>query len=80
MHMEKRRGLYRVLVEKPVGKRPLGSLSHRMEDNSKMDLQEVGSGIMDWIELAQDRDRWQALGNAVMNLRVNYNAGNFLSS
>jgi len=78
--MEKRRGVYRVLVEKPVGKKPLGRLSHRWEDNSKMDLQEVGSGGMDWIELAQDRDRWQALGNAVMNLRVNYNTGNFLSS
>jgi hypothetical protein len=68
--MEDRRGVYRVLVGKPEGKRPLGRLRHRWEDNIKMDLQDVGCGGMDWIELAQDRDRWQALVNAVMNLRV----------
>jgi len=56
---------------KPEGKRPLGRQRHRWEDNTKMDLQEVGCGAMDWIELAQDRDRWQeALLNAVMNLWV----------
>jgi len=55
---------------KQWGKRPLGRPRHRWEDNIKMDLQEVGCGGMDWIELAQDRDRWQALVNAVMNLRV----------
>jgi len=55
---------------KPKGKRPLGIPRHRWEDNIKMDLQEVGCGGMDWIELAQDRDRWRALMNAVMNLRV----------
>jgi len=64
------RGVYRVLVGKPEGKRPLGSPRRRWEDNMKMDLQEVGCGRMDWIELAQDRDRWQALVNVVMNLRV----------
>jgi hypothetical protein len=53
-----------------VGKRPLGRLRHRWEGNIKMDLQEVGCGGMDWIELAQDRDRWWALVNAVMNIRV----------
>ena len=62
--------LYRVLVGKPEGKRPLGRPRVRWEDNIKMDLQEVGCGGMDWIELAQDRDRWRALVNAVMNLRV----------
>jgi len=62
--------LYRVLVGKPEGKRPLGRPRHRWEDNIKMDLQEVGCRGMDWIELAQDRDRWRALVNAVMNLRV----------
>ena len=60
----------RFLVGKPEGKRPLGRPSHRWEDNIKMDLQKVGFEDMDWIELAQDRDRWQALVNAVMNFRV----------
>ena len=55
---------------KPEVKRPMGRLRRRWEDNIKMDLQEVGFGGMDWIELAQDRDRWRALVNAVMNLRV----------
>ena len=65
-----RRGLYRGLVGKPEGKRSLGRTRHRWEDNIKMDLQEVGCGRMDWIELAQDRDRWRALVIAVMYLRV----------
>ena len=55
---------------KPEGKRPLGRPRLRWEDNIKMDLQEVGYGSMDWIELAQDRDSWRALVNAVMKLRV----------
>jgi len=62
--------MYRVLVGKPEGKRPLGRLRHRWEDNIRMDLQEVKCGVMDWIELVQDRDRWQALVDAVMNLWV----------
>jgi len=57
-------------VRKPEGKRPLGRPRCRWEDNTKMDLQEVGCGGMDWIELVQDKDRWRALVNAVMNLRV----------
>jgi hypothetical protein len=65
-----RRGVYRVLVEKPEGKRPLGTLIRRWEDNIKVDLQEVGCGDMDLIELAQGRDRCRAVVNAVMNLRV----------
>jgi hypothetical protein len=64
------RGVCRVLVGKPDGKRPLGRPRHRWEDNIKMDLQEVGYGGMDWIELPQDRDRWRALVIVVMNLRV----------
>jgi len=63
-------GVYRVLVGKPGGKRPLGRPRHRWEDNIKMDLQEVGCGVMDWMKLAQHRDRWQALVNAVMTLLV----------
>ena len=60
----------RVLVGRPEGKRPLGRSSHRWEDNIKVDLQDVGRGGMDWIGLVQDRERWRALLNAVMNLRV----------
>jgi hypothetical protein len=64
------RGAYRVLVGRPEGRRPLGRTRRRLEDNIKMDLQEVGWGCMDWIDMAQDRDRWRALVSAVMNLRV----------
>jgi len=64
------RGVYRVLVGEPGGKRPTGRPRRRWEDNIKMDLQEVGCGGIDWIELAQDRGRWRALMNAAMNLRV----------
>jgi hypothetical protein len=68
--MGDRRGVYRVLVGKPEGKRPLGIPRRRWEDNIKTDLQKVGCRGMDWIELAQVRDRWRALVDAVMNLRV----------
>ena len=62
-HKGERRGIYRVLVGKPEGKRPPGRIRHRWEDNIKTYLQEVGCRVMNWIELAQDRDRWQALVN-----------------
>jgi hypothetical protein len=65
-----KRGVYRVLMRKTEGKRPLGGTRCRWEDNVKMDLQEVRCGVMDWVELAQDRNRWRAVVNALMNLRV----------
>jgi hypothetical protein len=64
------RGVHRVLVGKPEEKRPLGRPRRRWEDNIKMASQEVGGGRGDWIELAQDRDRWRALVSTVKNLRV----------
>ena len=66
-HIEESRGVYRVLVEKPKGKRPLGRPRRRWEDNIKIDLQEVGCVSIDWIDMAKDRDRWRVLVNAVMN-------------
>ena len=68
--MGEERGVYRVLVGKPEGRRPLGRPRRRWVDNIRIDLQEVGCGYMDWIGLAQDRDRWRTLVSAVMNLRV----------
>jgi len=68
--MGEERGVYRVLVGKPEGKRPLGRPRRRWVDNIRMDLHEVGCGYMDWIGRAQDRDRWQTLVSAVMNLWV----------
>ena len=68
--MGERRGVYWVFVGKPEGKTPLGRPRRRWENNIKMDLQEAGCGVMDWIELAQDRDRWRALVKTVMNFRV----------
>jgi len=64
------RGAYRILVGKPEGKRPLGRPRRRWVDNIRMDLQEVGCGYMDWMGLAQDKDRWRTLASAVINLRV----------
>jgi len=77
--MGERRGVHRVLVGKPEGKRPLGRPRRRWEDNIKMDLREV-EGVGDWVELAQDRDRWRALLNRVTNFLVPLSAGNFLTS
>jgi len=68
--MGEERAVYRVLVGKPEGKRPLGRPRRRRVDNIKMDLQEVGCEYMDWIGRAQDRDKWRTLVSAVMNLRV----------
>jgi hypothetical protein len=69
--MGERRGAYRALVRKPDGRRPLGRPRRRWEDNIKMDLREVGwGGGADWIDLAQDKDRWRAVVYTVMNLRV----------
>ena len=68
--MGQRRGVYRVLEGKPEGMRPLGRRMRRWADNIMMDLQEVGCGVLDWIELAQDREIWRALVKSAMNLRV----------
>ena len=68
--MGKSRGRYRVLVGKPEGKRPLGRPRPRWENNIKMDLQEMGCEVMDWVNVAEDKDRWRLLVNEVMNFRV----------
>jgi hypothetical protein len=68
--MGERRGAYRVLVEKPEGRRPLERSRRRWDDNIKMDLPEVGWACMDWVNLPLDRDRWRALVYTLMNLRV----------
>ena len=80
--MGERRDVYRVMVGKPEGKRPLGRQRHRWEVNIKMRLQELGSeegGDKDWIELAEDRDKWHEIVNAELNLRLPYSGGNFLT-
>jgi len=78
--MGNRRIAHRFMLGRPEGKGPLGRPTHRWEENIKTELREVELGGMDWIELAQDRDRWRALVNAVMNLRVAQSAGNLLAS
>jgi hypothetical protein len=78
--MGARRGVYRVLLERRTGTRPLAKQRRRWEDDINMDLQEVGWGDVDWIDLAQDRGRWWVLLSAVMNLRVANNVGNFCTS
>ena len=75
-----RKGVYRVLVGKPEGKRPPRRTRRRWADNIKMDHQEVGCGRMDGIELVENRDKWQTFVNAEMSLRIPLNAGNFLTS
>jgi len=80
VRMGERRDVYGDLEGKPEGEIPLGRNRRRWEDNIKMDLQEVGCRGVDWIELAQGRDRWLALVDAVMSLRIPYDAGNFLTS
>jgi hypothetical protein len=74
------RGMYRVLAENPEGKRPLGRYKCRWEDNIKIDFQEVGCGVIDWIELALDRDRWWALVNVLRKPWVPNNAGNITTT
>jgi hypothetical protein len=68
--MGEERKVYKVLVGKPEGKRPLGRPRHRWEDGIRMDLRAIGLGGVDWIRLSQDRDRWRAVVSAVMNVRV----------
>ena len=70
VRMGQERKVYMILVRKPEGRRPLGRPRRRWVDNIRMDLQEVGYGYMDWIGMAQDRDRWRTFVSAVMNLRV----------
>jgi len=70
VRMGEERGVYRFLVRKPEGKKPLGRPRRRWADNNRMDLQEVGCGHVDWIGLVQDGDRWGTIVSAVMNLRV----------
>ena len=78
--MGERRGVYRILIGKPEGKRQLGRSRRKWDDNIKKDLQDVGCEGMDWIDVAQDRDRWWALVNAVMNFHVPSSAENVLAS
>jgi hypothetical protein len=68
--MGEKMNAYRILVGKPEVKRPLGRPRHRWEDNIRLDLREIGWGVIDWIDVAQDRDQWRALVNTVMNFRV----------
>jgi hypothetical protein len=68
--MGEERQVYRILLEKPERKRPLGRPRHRWEDGIRMDLREIGCGGVEWIQLAQDRDRWRAVVNTVMKLLV----------
>jgi hypothetical protein len=75
--MGEKRNVYSLLVGKPEGKRPLGRTRRRWIDNIKMDLSEIGVSVVDWICLAQDRYRWRALVNSVMNIRVPLNAGKY---
>jgi hypothetical protein len=77
--MGKKRSSYGICVGKPEGERALGRPRRRWVDNIKMDLRETGWDGMEWIDLAQDRCKWRALVNTIMNLRVPYNAGKFLS-
>jgi hypothetical protein len=77
--MGEKRNAYRLLVGKPEGKRPLGRPRRRWVDNIRMDIGEVGWGDVDWIGLVQDKNRWRALVNSVLNHRVPYNAGKLLS-